>query len=327
MPRSNRSFSCLIRSIMCSTTSWFLPRRPRSSASCSWMPALRASRIERTVAASVRISVRVAVPTMSRFAGINSSESACSSCGRRLFASRASSPFTLASSAFCAETAKTWAGGIASVCAEFFTLREHIAAVVVEPVFACQSDRDTLGLGHLREHLAHLVGRGKVERQSDPLVGVILEFGHRAVFRTRFDRQQANRRGPRRVVQELGGAHGRAPGGRGQETLAEVGEKYGVDQFRLAARELGDKRDDQLVLVQALEQMLDLEVGLGIGKLLLREPLMQAGYSGGQPAPPVAVGFEACGKLSGLDHLYRLPRSRVHPVRSDCSINRAKTKD
>jgi len=47
--------------------------------------------------------------------------------------------------------------------------------------------------------------------------------------------------------------------------------------------------------------------GLGIGKLLLREPLMQAGYSGGQPAPPVAVGFEACGKLSGLDHFVPAP--------------------
>src|SRR5205823_14355023 len=102
----------------------------------------------------------------------------------------------------------------------------------------------------------------------------------RAVLRTRFDRKQADRRGPRRVIQEFGGAHGRAPGGRGEETLAEVREKDGVDQFRLAARELGDKRDDQLVLVQALEQVLDLEIGLRVGKLLLREPLVQAGYSG-----------------------------------------------
>ena len=51
---------------------------------------------------------------------------------------------------------------------------------------------------------------GEVERERHPLVGVVLEFGDRRVVGPRLDRQQADRRRPRRIVQELGRAHRRA---------------------------------------------------------------------------------------------------------------------
>ena len=50
--------------------------------------------------------------------GMSLRDSASSSTGRRLFASSASSPLTLASSAFCADTANTCAAGSPSSCAD-----------------------------------------------------------------------------------------------------------------------------------------------------------------------------------------------------------------
>ena len=102
---------------MCSTTSWFLPRSARSSASCSAMPAARAPRIDLTPAVIERTSAIAAAPTMSRLAGTRLPDSAASSRGSRLLASSASSPLTFASSAFCADTGNTWSTGTASVSA------------------------------------------------------------------------------------------------------------------------------------------------------------------------------------------------------------------
>ena len=88
------------------------------------------------------------------------------------------------------------------------------------------------------------------------------------------------------------------PGGRRQQPLAEVGEEDRVDQLGLAARELGDERDDELVLLQALEQLLHLEVDLRVGEVLLRQPFVQRRDAGRQPAPPIGVGFETRGEIA-----------------------------
>ena len=144
-----------------------------------------------------------------------------------------------------------------------------------------------------RQRLAHLLGVDEVERERHPLVGVVLELGDRRVLEPRLDRQQPDRRRARRVVEELGRAHRRAARRRRQQPLAEVGEEDRVDELGLAARELGDERDDELVLVQALEQLLDLEVDLRVGEVLLLQPLVQAGDARRQPAAPVAVGLES----------------------------------
>ena len=99
---------------MCATTSRFLPRSACSSASCSATPVARAPSRFCTASASARTSLDVALPTISRFAGISRPDSAPSSTGSRLLASSGSSPFTLAASPFCADTANTCSGGTPS---------------------------------------------------------------------------------------------------------------------------------------------------------------------------------------------------------------------
>ncbi len=199
--------------------------------------------------------------------------------------------------------------------------RRQRVAVIVEPVLARKRHRDALGLRHLRERFGHPIRRRHVERDRHPFVRVVLELGDRSVAGPGLDRQQADRRLPRRVVEELGRTHRRAAGGRGQQALPEIGKEDRVDQLRFAAGKLGDEGDDQLVLVQPLEQALDGEVGLAIGQFLLGQPFMQARHAGRQPASPVAVGFKSGSQILRLHHF-----RRVLPLApSDCSIKRAKT--
>src|SRR5262249_34388373 len=105
----------------------------------------------------------------------------------------------------------------------------------------------------------------------------------------------------------------------------EVGEENRVDQLRLAAGELRNEGDYQLILVQALEQALDLQVGLGVGELLLRQPFVQPGNTGRQPSPPIAVGFKTGSQFPRLRHCPYLPGVSTI-LGSDSSINRAKTR-
>ena len=176
--------------------------------------------------------------------------------------------------------------------------QDVVVALAEQPVLARQRDRHALDLRHARERFRHPVRRGEVERERHPLVGVVLEFGDRRVVEARFDRQQPDRRRPRRVVQQLGRAHRRAARGRRQQPLAEVGEEDRVDELGLAARELGDERDDELVLLQALEQLLHLDVDLRVGEVLLLQPFVQRRDAGRQPAPPIGVRLEAGGEVA-----------------------------
>ena len=112
----------------------------------------------------------------------------------------------------------------------------------------------------------------------DPFVGVVLELRDGRVLEARLDRQEPDRRRARRVVQELGRAHRRAARrSTGRSRCAEVGEEDRVDELRLAARELGDEGDDELVLVQPLEQLLDAQVDLRVGQVLLRSQSCSVG--------------------------------------------------
>src|SRR5438105_12434145 len=136
----------------------------------------------------------------------------------------------------------------------------------------------------------------------DPFVGVMLVLRDGGIVETRFDRQQTDRRRTQRIVQQLGGTHLRASRRRRQQALPEIGEKNRVDQLGLAARELGDERDDQLALVKPFDQLRNLEIDLQIDQLLLLQPFVEARNSDGKAPPPVAVGFEAGGKLARSDH-------------------------
>ena len=91
----------------------------------------------------------------------------------------------------------------------------------------------------------------------------------------RFDRQRADTRRQRVVVQQLGRAHRGAAGRRRQDPLAVVGKENGVDQLGLAARKFGDERDDELVLRQTLERDVDAARRFGLEYLRLFQPLAQ----------------------------------------------------
>ena len=74
----------------------------------------------------------------------------------------------------------------------------------------------------------------------------------RLVLEARLDGQELDRRGARRIEQELGRAHRRAARGRRQKACPEVGEEDRVDELGLAARKLGDEGDDEAILPQPL---------------------------------------------------------------------------
>ena len=158
--------------------------------------------------------------------------------------------------------------------------RARFGTVATEPVSAGGRGGHALHLRHARQSFRHARCRREIEGKRRPLVGVILELGHRRIAGACLDRQQTDRRRQSRVVQQFGWAHRRAPGGRRQEPLSEVGEENRVDQLRLAARKLGDERDDELVLMESILQLLDLEVDLRVGEILLPQPLMQIGNRG-----------------------------------------------
>ena len=176
--------------------------------------------------------------------------------------------------------------------------QDVVVALGEQPVLARERDRNALDLRDARERFRHPVRRGEIERERHPLVRVVLEFGDRRFVEPRLDRQQPDRRRPRRIVQKLGRAHRRAAGRRRQQPLAEIGEEDRVDQLRLAARELRDECDDELVLLQPLQQLLDLDVGLRVGEVLLLQPFVQRRNARRQPATPIGVGFEARGEFA-----------------------------
>ncbi len=75
-------------------------------------------------------------------------------------------------------------------------------------------------------------------------------------------------------------------GRRGQHAVAVVGKEDGVDQLRFAARELGDEGHVQPVFAQTFKQLRQAQVALGIGQLVLAQPILEfANVSGKTGAP------------------------------------------
>ena len=143
---------------------------------------------------------------------------------------------------------------------------------VVQPVALRVRDRDALDEADLTERIEHAVARRGVERMDLPLVGQRSIVGGGRMHGPRLDRQQADRRWQRLVVQQLGGTHRRAPRRRRQDALAVVGEEDGVDELRLAARELGDESDRQPVLAELRDQPRDPRFGFAVQQLRVAQP-------------------------------------------------------
>ncbi len=164
---------------------------------------------------------------------------------------------------------------------------------IVEPVAFRFGDRDAGRLGDDLEGFEHAVGRSRVERKHLPFGAEPLEVRRRPVAPACFDRQRANARRQRVVVQQLGRAHSGAAGRRRQDALAIVGEENRVDQLGFAARKLGDECDHELVLRQAFKCDIDTACRFGFERLRLLQPLAQLHDRRRQRITPISVTFKA----------------------------------
>jgi len=76
-----------------------------------------------------------------------------------------------------------------------------------------------------------------------------------------------------------------------------VGEEDRVDELGFATRELGDEGHRELVVAQAVEQVLQAHVRLGVAHVVTRQPRAQAGHRVAGVAAPAAVGGKLFGEI------------------------------
>ena len=155
---------------------------------------------------------------------------------------------------------------------------------------------DPAGAHHFGQRLRQLVGRADVELDAGPGARLRAQLAERQPFEPAHDGQQRQGRRFFGVVGEFHRAHRRAPRRGRQHAAAGVGKEDRVDQLRLAARELGDERDDQLFAGEPPRQRLQRFVRRTVGQLVfaeivreLRQPLRQCGS-------PAAQGVEIAGE-------------------------------
>ncbi len=118
-----------------------------------------------------------------------------------------------------------------------------------------------------------------------------LELGNAGLGQARFDGQQADV-GPlrARVEIQLGGAHGGASGLGRQHALAELREEQAVDQLGLAAGELTDEGQGDVVGAQNLQGAIELGFHRRAAQAVVRQPAAIAGDFAHQLALPGYIG-------------------------------------
>ena len=102
---------------------------------------------------------------------------------------------------------------------------------------------------------------------------------------------------------ELDRAHRRAPRRRRQDAPAGVGEEDRVDELGLAARELGDEGDDELLVAEPLAQRVEVLGGRAVRQVVLGEELGERVEPLAQRGAPAAEGVETVGE--GRSHRNR----------------------
>ena len=168
---------------------------------------------------------------------------------------------------------------------------------------------DPLGARHLLEGLGQLVGVAHVELEPAPGARLRPQLAEREAFEAGLDRQQQQRRRLAVVPAELDRAHRGAARRRGQDAAAGVGEEDGVDELRLAARELGHEGDHQLLVAETLLQGVEL-IGCGaLREIVLGEEFRERVDPLGQRGAPPAEGVEAGGERMR----HRVIASARHP--------------
>jgi hypothetical protein len=175
---------------------------------------------------------------------------------------------------------------------------------------------DVLGAGDLDQRLGQAVG--VVDVQLDPAPGARLQpqLGQRQPFEAGLDRQQHERRRLVVAPAELDRAHRRAAGCRRQDPPAGVGEEDGVDELRLAARELGDEGHHQLLVAEPFAQRRELVGSLAVGEGRARRGIGQVLEALAVGGTPAAEGVEAGGERrvssrgAGFESWYRRARAQ-----------------
>ena len=132
--------------------------------------------------------------------------------------------------------------------------------------------RHGFGFGHLAESQRHVGRVAGIQRDVHPVPRDAFELCDAGRGRARLDRQQANVGAFRaRVEEQLGGAHGGPPGMRRQHALAVFGEEQAVDQLGLAARELADEGQGDVIGTQDLQRAFEFGLnGLGVEPIVFQ---------------------------------------------------------
>ena len=126
--------------------------------------------------------------------------------------------------------------------------------------------------------------------------GCAAHLGEREALEPRLDRQQQERGRLVAAPAELDRAHRRAARRRRQDAPAGVGEEDRVDQLRLAARELGDEGDDELLAAEPLAQRGDLLGRLAVREVVLGEEARERLEPFAELGAPATEGVETGGE-------------------------------
>ncbi len=156
----------------------------------------------------------------------------------------------------------------------------------------CDFPRHGLDLGDVLQCLGNLLRGIHVQREGGPLVGKSLEFGDGGTADTGLDRQQTDVRAITWLADQLGRTHGGATGARRQDPLTESGKENGINELGLAAGELRDKGDVELVVAQRRKYLVQTLIDLRVGNLLRAQPAAECGDRIEQTRAPGAVSLK-----------------------------------
>ena len=129
--------------------------------------------------------------------------------------------------------------------------------VVPEPEGACVGHRNAARARDLKQRPRQLVRIRAIEFNGLPCLRLLTQVGERATVQPRLHRQQQQLRRHAVLVADLDRAHRRTPRRSRQHAAPGVGEEHRIDEFGLAARELGDEGDDEPVAGQPQAQRIE----------------------------------------------------------------------
>ena len=177
--------------------------------------------------------------------------------------------------------------------------RRVVVGGVVVPEAECLGlvDAHPLGVGHLEQLLGQRIGIVDIELDVAPGARLAAQLAEGEAFEAGLDGQQAAATATSPAFQPSSTGHIVVrPGRRRQDAAAGIGKEDGVDELRLAARELGHEGHHQLLVGQPLAQPDQLLAGGALGEVVLGEELRKGVEMAAQRAAPAAEGIETGGE-------------------------------